>query len=110
MTAAVISARLLRQRLRAVCWRPGDTNFDRLSLWHHTSSVFYRPGPRISSGLQPSSVCWRRLCALDYVYFASLYDVCTQNELAFLRAELFWLAMICGPQLSTDACAEARDG
>ena len=30
----------------------------------------------------------KRLCASDYVYFASLDDVCTQNELAFLRG---WL-------------------
>ena len=27
----------------------------------------------------------RRLCASTYVYFASLDDVCEQNELAFLR-------------------------
>ena len=82
MTAAVISARLLRQRLRAVCWRPGDTNFDRLSVSHCQLGFLPQAFGTLVSYIA-SMFLRKRLRAAYYVYFASLDDVCTQIELDF---------------------------
>ncbi len=81
MTIAVRFAAAARCALSA---GTGDTNFDRLSVSHCQLGFLPQAFGTLVSYIA-SMFLSRRLCTLYYVYFASLYDVCTQNELAFLR-------------------------
>ena len=74
--------------LVAVCWYNRDT---RSTAYRFPAAQlgFFARAACVLVSYMASMFLSRRLCASNYVYFASLYDVCTQNELAFLGALQF---------------------